>query len=268
MFSNAFPSVKSPQELAFEVEMESVVKEGDVNIDELSAAEFITDGESEEDDAEMIDVVEQCGLLEDLTEQKKSAIVRDANEKQSKKEAEKGELDIQKMKENMGQMNKEDKEAVAAIFTSVKEMRRAAQLNYKALTRVRNVMMKYPPLDFLYKVMKPIGEIMPQDQINTGVPLLMMTPVEGGKTQEKNKIKRIPKKCIKCIPKKVYKNGVVFHRCSYLNCKYKRRSWGAIDTHIMIEHLKCKYVCKECAKELTSSDGLRRHMQVFHSEKE
>ena len=71
MFSNAFPSVKSPQELTFEVEMESVIKEGDVNIDELSAAEFITDGESEEDDAEMTDVVEQLGLLEDITEWKK-----------------------------------------------------------------------------------------------------------------------------------------------------------------------------------------------------
>ena len=39
--------------------MESVIKEGDMNIDEISAAEFITDGESEEDDTEMIDVVEQ-----------------------------------------------------------------------------------------------------------------------------------------------------------------------------------------------------------------
>ena len=127
-------------------------------------------------------------------------MVRDANEKQSRKEAEKGELDIQKMKENMGQMNKEDKDAVAAIFTSVKEMRRGVQLNFKALTRVRNVMMKYPPLDFLYKVMKLIGEIMPQDQINTGIPLLMMTPVEGSKTQQKNKIKRIPKKVHKVYP--------------------------------------------------------------------
>ena len=62
-------------------------------------------------------------------------------------------------------------------------------MNYKALTRVHNMMMKYPPLDFLYKVMKPIGEIMPPDQINTGIPLLMMTPMEGSKTQEKNKIK-------------------------------------------------------------------------------
>ena len=268
MFSNTFPSLKSPEELAFEAEMESVIKEGDVNIDELSAAEFVTDGENEEDDEEMIDVVEQLGLLEDITKRKKSAIIRDTNDKESRKENEKGKIDIQKMKENMGQMNNDDKEAVAAVFTSVKEMRRAAQLNYKALTRVRNVMMKYPPLDFLYKVMKPIGEIMPQDQINTGFPLLMMTPVEGGKTQEKNKIKRMAKKCIKCIPKKVYRNGVAFHQCSYPDCKYTRKSWGAIDTHIMIEHLKCKYVCKECEKELTSSDGLRRHMQVFHSEKE
>ena len=42
MFSNTFPSLKSPEELAFEAEMESVIKEGDVNIDELSAAEFVT----------------------------------------------------------------------------------------------------------------------------------------------------------------------------------------------------------------------------------
>ena len=126
MFSNAFPSVKYPQELAFEVEMESVIKEGEVNIDELSAAEFVMDGESDKDDTEMIDVVEQLGLLEDITEWNKSVTVRDANEKESRKEAEKGKLDIQKMKENMGQMNKEDKDVVAAIFTSVKEMRRAA----------------------------------------------------------------------------------------------------------------------------------------------
>ena len=164
-----------------------------MNIDELSAAEFITDGKSEQDDAEMIDVVEQLGLLEDITEWKKSAMVRDANEKQSRKEAEKGELDIQKMKENMGQMNKEDKDAVAAIFTSVKEMRRVAQLNYKALTRVRNVMMKYPPLDFLYKMMKPIGEIMPQDQINTGIPLLMMTPWKAVKHRKRIKLNEFPK---------------------------------------------------------------------------
>ena len=92
----------------------------------------------------------------------------DKNEKELRKEVEKGKLDIQKMKKIIGQMNKEDKDAVAAIFRSVKEMRRAAQLNYKALTRVCDVMMRYPPLNFLYKVMKPMGEIMPQDQINTG----------------------------------------------------------------------------------------------------
>ena len=56
-----------------------------------------------------------------------------------------------------------------------------------------------------------MGEIMPQDQINTGTPLLMMTPIEGACTQEKNKIKWILKKCIKCIRRKVYKNGVEFH---------------------------------------------------------
>ena len=72
MFSNTFPSLKSPEELAFKVEMESVIKEGDVNIDELSAAKFVTSGENDEDDEEMIDVVEQLGLLEDITKRKKA----------------------------------------------------------------------------------------------------------------------------------------------------------------------------------------------------
>ena len=99
MVSNTFPSLKSPKELAFEAEMESVIKEGDVNIDELSAAEFVTDGKIEEDDAEMIDVVEKLGLLEDITditERKKSAIIRDKNDKESRKETEKGKLTYRK----------------------------------------------------------------------------------------------------------------------------------------------------------------------------
>ena len=94
MFSNTFLSLKSPKGLAFKAEMESVIKEGDVNIYELSAAEFVTDGENEEDDAEMIDVVEQLGLLEDITERKKSAIIRDKNDKESRKENKKGKIDI------------------------------------------------------------------------------------------------------------------------------------------------------------------------------
>ena len=197
MFSNTFLPVKSPQELAFEVEMESVIKKVEVDIDELSAAEFVTNGKSEEGDSEMIDVVEQLGLLEDITERKKSAMQAT---RMRRKEVEKGKLDIQKMKENIVQINKDNKDAVAAVFTSVKEIK-VAQLNHKALTRVCDVMMRYPPLDFLYKVMKQIREIMPQDQINTGTPLLMMAPIEGGYTQERNKSKWIAKKCIKCIPK-------------------------------------------------------------------
>ena len=46
--------------------MGNVIREGEVNIDELSAAEFVTYGKSE-DDTEMIDVVEQLGLLKDIT---------------------------------------------------------------------------------------------------------------------------------------------------------------------------------------------------------
>ena len=98
----------------------------------------------------------------------------------------------------------------------------------------------------------------------------MMTKVIGGRTQERFKTRRVDTcgKIIKCIPKKIFKNGVMFHKCSYPKCKFTRKSWGAIDTHIMSEHLNLKYVCRECDKELTSSDGLRRHMQFFQDVKE
>ena len=46
----------------------------------------------------MIDVVEQLGLLEDITERKKSAIIRDKNDKESRKENKKGKIDIQKLR--------------------------------------------------------------------------------------------------------------------------------------------------------------------------
>ena len=54
--------------------------------------------------------------------------------------------------------------------------------------------------------------------------MLMMTAIKGGHTQEKNKIKWITKKCIRCIPKKVYENGVVFHP----DCKNTKKSWGLL----------------------------------------
>ena len=75
---------------------------------------------------------------------------------------------------------------------------------------------------------------------------------------------------MKCIPKRYYKNGVLHHYCGALITvitqivNSQEDWWGAVDTHIMLTHLKSKYVCNDCKKELGSSDGYQRHMQKFH----
>ena len=273
MFSNSFPNVKSPDELLFEAEMESAMMDKEVNIDELSCGGFVSDGESEGDDDIMHAVCDELGMLDKCTEGKKICrpsvgektkygVIKDVDIEITNGNKINQKLEIRKMKKEISQMKKNDKEAIGALFRSVKEMRKASALNYIALTRMRDLMMKYPPLDFLYKVVKPMGEIMPQDPINTQDPLLRANHLEGSSTHDKIPTKQIEK--MKCIPKRYYKKGVLHYYCNYPDCKFTRRSWGAVDTHIMITHLKSKYVCTDCKKEMGSSDGYRRHMQKFH----
>ena len=81
-------------------------------------------------------------------------------------------------KEIMG-MDKVDRKAVGAFYVSLKEMRKAAKLNLCALTRLQELARKYPCLDFIYKIMKPISKIMLENPINSIAPILQMSGVRA-----------------------------------------------------------------------------------------
>ena len=63
MFLKAFPHVKSPEQMAFEMNMESVINDDEINLDDLSLAEFLTDSESEEDNDNVYEILEDMDFL-------------------------------------------------------------------------------------------------------------------------------------------------------------------------------------------------------------
>ena len=63
MFSKSFPDIKSPEQMAFESEMLGAVQEDEIDLDELSAAEFLTDSESEQDGDNLYEILDDMDFL-------------------------------------------------------------------------------------------------------------------------------------------------------------------------------------------------------------
>ena len=172
-------------------------------------------------------------------------------------------LKKQRLKDALGEMDENDKKAVGALFVSIKQMRKAAKLNLAALTRLQDLITKYPSMKFVNKLLKPVAEIMPEQPINSIVQLLEcrgLTTTSGGikyKMQEPTEIKLTPKKYLQA--------GKVMFRCSAEGCEFTKVSWGAVNTHIVTVHIKKVYVCDVCGKNLTSLDGFRRHRKTQHN---
>ena len=106
--------------------------------------------------------------------------------------------------------------------------------------------------------MKPIPEIMPENPINTVTPILQMVGVTAATGGQKYDTENV----LKVVPKWLVVDSKIKHKCSA--CEFERASWGAVNTHIMKEHIGQSYVCSKCSKILTSMDGLRRHMRNQH----
>ena len=158
----------------------------------------------------------------------------------------------------IGEMDEIDRKVVGVFFLSLKDMRKAAKLNLRALTWLQELVRKYPCLDFLYKIMKPISEIMPDNPINTVTLILQMVGVKATTGGQKYETENV----VKVVPKRLLVDGKIKHKCSA--CDFERASWGAMNTHIMKEHVRESYVCSKCSKILTSMDGLRRHIRNQH----
>ena len=276
--------------MAFEGKMEEMITGDEINLDDLSAAKFVTDDEDEEDDENMLEILADLDFLGNETKKRRATDEPECatkkkkiNEEKAKdeerdegKEIDKEEDKIDNIaekekateaKEKRKKIVKEIREmddveckAIGAFYMSLKEMRKAAKINLRALTRLQELVKRYPALDFIYKIMKPISEIMPDNPINSVIPIVQLAGARATTGRQKYATENV----IKIVPKRVIVDGRIKHICSA--CKYERASWGAVNTHILKDHVGQSYVCTTCSKVLTSMDGLRPHKEKQHNE--
>ena len=268
MYSRSFPDVKPPEQMAFEVKVQSIVQNDEIDLDELSPVEFLTSDEESVDNDNLIEILYEMDFLGD-TENETKHTKRESdggpneNPKRRKRESSKFETEENRnaeLKEEINSMNEVERKGIATFFRSIKEMRRAAKLNLAALTRLKELITKYPSLEFLYKILKPVSEIMPDTPINTITPILKIAGLEVTSGGNKYKTESV----VKITPKRFLKGGKIYHHCSLEGCTFERVSWGAVNTHIVKDHIHKSYVCEFCEKVLSSMDGLRRHIKAQH----
>ena len=272
MFNKNVPDVKSPEQMAFEGKVGEIITGDEIDLDDLSVADYVTSDEDEQDDETMIEILEEMDFLASDPKKRKMMESKEQNlERRKKKKMETEESKATEATDDQGngrkniskeisEMDEIDRKAVGAFFLSLKEMQRVAKLNLRALTRLHELARKYPCIDFLYKIMKPISEIMPENPINMVTPILQMVGVKvatGGQKYETDNV-------VKIVPKCLVVHGRIKHKCSA--CDFEKASWGTVNTHIMKEHIGQSYVCSKCAKILTSMDGLRCHMRNQHKD--
>ena len=267
MFSKNFPDVKFPEQMAFKGKVGEIITGNEIDLDDLSATDFVTSDEDEEDDETIMEILDEMDFLGSVSKTKKRKVMESEEENDQGRKKKKMEAEASRVKEGnkrnriakeIGEMDEIDRKAVGVFFLSLKEMRRVAKLNLRALTQLQELERKYPCLNFLYKIMKLISEIMPENTINTVTPILQMVGVTAATGGQKYDTENM----LKVVPKQLVVDSKIKHKCSAY--EFERASWGVVNTHIMKEHVGQSYVCSKCSKILTSMDGLHHHMRNQH----
>ena len=237
--------------------MSDVLREnGDdsIDLDDLSTNEFLTDEESDYDNDNMFAVAEELDMFGQVGKDRKRKKDEEPDEEinePTNKSMRSGTVDAD---------TQEEKVALGALFKSVKDMRKAAKLNLRAMTRLGDLIEKYPNMAFLKKLLKPVAEIMPDEPINTVQNLISFSGSAYVAGPEKYPTGPV----MKVIPKKQVIHGKISHRCSADGCDFSAASWGKVKTHINLVHLGQSYQCPVCGKVLTSLDGFRGHLKNQH----
>ena len=192
MFSCSFPDVKSPEQMAFEAQMANIVNDEEIDLDELSPAEFLMESEDEQDTDNIYNVLEDLDFLGELRDKKTKRENPEPETKKRKTDGQTSSMETgqdqpstsgvtpetstedkkKKLQEELGEMSEQDKKAIGALYLSIKQMQKATKLNLSALTRIQSLITEYPSLHFLYKLLKPVTEIMPEEPINTLAPVM------------------------------------------------------------------------------------------------
>ena len=271
--------------MGFEAKVQSIVQDDEIDLDQLSPIEFLTSDKDSVDNENLVEILEEMDFVGDTEKEMKGvkrAFDGGPHGNQNKRQREtyidvrdtsdtnRDEKNIANHKKRNAEMNDKinsmdevERKAIGALFRSIKEMRRAAKFNLfnlYLLTRLKELVIKYPSLEFIYKVLKPVSEIMPDTPINMIQPILEIVglkPTSGGNKYNMESV-------VKIIPKRFVKGGKIYHRCLLEGCTFERVSWGAVNTHIMKDHVHKAYVCHLCEKVLTSMDGLRHHIRTQH----
>ena len=220
LFSKDFPSVKSPEQMYFEQTIEEIINGEEKDLDELSPAEFVSDGEDESDDKTFIVAAELGILATGLGKRKsddsgkhsmKKCKSDDKSEeiKQGERTCPKEKVNTEERKEKINNSKKDrfldkisemtdtDRKAIGSLYLSLKEMRKGAKLTLKGLMWIQELIEKYPSVDFLYKILKPVSEIMWQNPLNAIAPIFMMAGVDyrsGGSKYKTEAAKKITPK--------------------------------------------------------------------------
>ena len=219
MFSKNFPDVKSPEQIAFEGKVGEIITGDEINLDDLLAADFLTSDEDEQDDKTFIKILEEMDFLGSAPETKKRKVTESKEENAESRKKQKTKAEASKANEGnekktfakeIGEMDEIDRKAVGVFFLSLKDMQKVAKLNLRALTRLQELVRKYPCLDFLYKIMKPILEIMPNNPFNTVTPILQMVSVKAATGGQKYETENM----VKVVPKRLLVDGKIKHKCS------------------------------------------------------
>ena len=90
-----------------------------------------------------------------------------------------------------------DRKAIGSLYLSLKEMRKGVKLTLKGLMWIQELIEKYLSVDFLYKILKPVSEIMLQNPLNAIPLIFMMSGVNyrsRGSKYKTKAVKKLPQK--------------------------------------------------------------------------
>ena len=131
--------------MAFEGKVEEVITGEEINLDTLSAADFLTEDEDEHDKTSMLEIVKDLDFLGTEMKKRKAEEENVQNKKKIKMEQDPSKMDKEdkeKKKEilkEVEEMDEVDRKAVGTFFLSLKEMRKVAKLSLRALTRLEEL---------------------------------------------------------------------------------------------------------------------------------
>lgn len=247
LFAGDFPEVKPPEQLGFEARIEEMLDGDFEDLDELDPKEF-EDSDSEPDDRDLYEILEDEGMLGNMEDER---ILQGRKPGAAVPKVEPGTSQSSVPGTSTASLSPEEKLDMGELFRIVKQARKAAKMNYNALTRLQALIVKRPSLSALANIISPLGGLIPSAQPAPEAPIYV-----SGKTS-----KTITKVSgVKLVPKREIVAGKIGHKCPA--CGFQKPSWGAVNTHIKRDHLNEAYQCPTCGKESPSIDYIRTHKCV------